>query len=93
LKTKKQTRVDATSAADALIAKVSRGTSIAPPSPAALAELRKVLDYNDATRAPTKRVSAGSAIEMMRGMGWQGSSKTVLDRVCRELGRRSYGTP
>jgi hypothetical protein len=85
--TKKQTQ------ADALIAKVRLGTSIAPPSSAAMAELRKVLAYNDATRAPTKRVSIDAAIEMLRGMGWQGSSKSSLDRVCREIGRRSYGTP
>jgi succinylarginine dihydrolase len=80
--------------ADALIAERQRGTSRPLPSGEALAELQKVLAWNDTHTAPTKKVSRAQAIEMLRKLGWTGESETSLDKVCREaLGRRSYGTP
>lgn len=77
--------------ADALIAKASRGQHMTDPNPTALAELQKVLKYND--DAPHKRkVSAVAAVEMLHSFGWAGS-RQALDSLCRRsFGRRSYGT-
>jgi hypothetical protein len=90
LKTKQQTQKR--TQADALIAKASEGQHMADPSATALAELGKVLEYND--EAPHKRrVSAAAAIEMMQSLGWKGS-RQALDALCRRsFGRRTYGTP
>lgn len=84
--TKKRTQ------ADTLIEKASRGRVADEPSAAALAELQKVLQYNDS--APWgKRVSADAALDMLSSSGWD-HSRQALDALCRRrFGRRSYGTP
>lgn len=84
--------MDAKSPAGALILHAAKGKNVADPSEHALAELKAVLEYNDA--APWgKRVSADAAMEMLAGLGWD-RSRATLDAVCRRIfGRRSYGTP
>lgn len=62
------------------------------PSAEALGELRAVLAHNDQTRNPNTRVGAEQVCEMLAGYGWRGG-RTKLDRVCRALGRKSFGTP
>jgi hypothetical protein len=66
---------------------------LVPPSPKALAELRKLLEHNDTVaRSGAGRVSADAAIEMLRAYGWKGAGRGSLNAVCRQLGRHSYGT-
>ncbi len=80
--------------AAALIASVRNGTTTEAPSPAALAELREVIAYNDTERAPTKRVGSAAAIAMLQAHGWPGGSRSALDSLCRKvLGRASWGKP
>lgn len=86
-----QKRTDAA----ALIAKAqAKGvTSIPLPDAATLAELRKLVEYND-TATHKSRVTIKDAIEFLRARGWNGGCKQALDRLCvSALGRRSYGTP
>lgn len=92
MKTKQQTQAASRTRADALIEKASQGQHLADPTPQAMVELKKVLDYNEA--APHKRkVSAAAAIEMLQSFGWIGS-RQALDALCRRnFGRRTYGTP
>lgn len=98
-KKKARTSADAREAspspADALIAKVRSGTSRAMPPLAALDALRKILEHNDVTSAPTKRVGSQAAIDMLQEhYGWQGSSLSSLNNLCRRaFGRKSWGTP
>lgn len=79
--------------AAALIAAIqSRGGSNAttPPNEEGMAELRAVLEHNDVCTWG-ERVSADAAIEMLRELGWTGSSITALNRLCRSaLGRKSF---
>lgn len=84
-----------TSPADALIASVKHGTSRALPPPEALEALRKVIAHNDHTSAPTKRVGSQAAIDMLQEhYGWQGTSLSSLNNLCRRaFGRKSWGTP
>ena len=80
--------------ADALIQQ-ARAASHAPADPPAeaLAELGKILAYNDCASA-TRRVSAQAAIDMLRAHGWTGTSRDGLSALCaRRLGRRSYANP
>jgi hypothetical protein len=74
-----------------LIAKAKARSSERPlPSPEALAELKKVLDANDA--APrSERVRAEDAIELLRSYGWSGS-RSLFERVIRRVFDRGYGS-
>jgi hypothetical protein len=82
------------SPAAALINKASTELVLQPPSPVALAELRKLLDHNDACGGMRGRVRAERAVEMMRSLGWSGASRKALDSLCVRVFRRSsYGTP
>lgn len=76
--------------AKTLIAKVNTPTM---PGPKAVAELRLLLAHND-TQARTGygRVSAEAACAMLAELGFA-CGRARLDRVCRSLGRKSYGTP
>lgn len=82
--------------AASLIAQVeARGptSTIPAPSAAALAELRAVIEHNDASPRSV-RVPADRAIELLRALGWGGKSRVAFEAVCkRHFGRRSYGTP
>ena len=55
-----------------------------PPSltPKQVAELRLILDHNDANTSPQRRVGALLVIEMLGSMGWRGRSRAALDYVC-----------
>jgi hypothetical protein len=80
--------------AEDLIKRASAATTLAPPSAKAMAELKKVLEHNDAARGNHRRVRAEDACELLRAHGWSGSSRTALDTLCQKvLGRRSFGTP
>lgn len=87
---KKDTR---TRAAD-LIAKKSAGHATPAPSGEALAELRKLCEYNDGAPSARDRVSMDQAIAMLREYGWTGQGRSALNTVCVTLlGRSSYGVP
>lgn len=78
--------------AAALIAKAKSWCTLPDPSAQALAELRLLLEHND-TATKHERVGADAAINMLRGLGWKGTSRKALNAVCTRLfGRRSYGT-
>ncbi|HEY3496233.1 MAG TPA: hypothetical protein VGK73_16150 [Polyangiaceae bacterium] len=77
-----------------LISKARAELALPDPSPEALAELRKLIDHNDACGSMRGRVRAERAVEMLRGLGWAGGSRQALDTLCtRVFGRSSYGTP
>ncbi len=77
-----------------LIAAVRGGTSTGVPTPAALAELREIIEYNDTESAPTKRVGQDAAIALLRSHGWQGCSRSALLHLCRTvLSRSSWSKP
>lgn len=62
----------------------------AVPSTEALAELRKVLDFNDSrARSGRGRVSALRTCEMLTAMGFP-CSRSRLDRLCRDIGRKGW---
>lgn len=82
------------SAAEMLIASVQQAKSNGPPDPSsdALAELRKLVEYNDSCASFSKRVSYAQAIDLLREHGWTGSTRYALNHVCaRLLGRTSFG--
>lgn len=75
--------------AEQLIAKASASTSRIPaPSDAALVQLRKLLDYNDAGLG--KHVGREQAIAMLQSHGWLGRSHAAVEALCKSLGRFSY---
>ena len=79
--------------AAALIAAAQSKSRAPDPSPEALAELKALLDHNDAS-SRTYRVSAEAATKMLNGMGWAPRARRCLDDLCRRhFGRHSYGTP
>ena len=65
------------------------------PPPEAIEALRKLIAYNDETRAPTKRVGSQAAIDMLqKHYDWQGASISSLNLLCRQaFGRKSWGVP
>jgi hypothetical protein len=76
--------------AKALISKVNTPTM---PSPKAVVELRHLFAHNDAqARTGYGRVSAEAACKLLAEHGFV-CGRMRLDRVCRDLGRKSYGTP
>lgn len=78
-------------AADLIAEAKSRTDTLKMPSAAALAQLRELFRYNDGKQT-LARVGSRSALEMLRTHGWIGGRES-LDRVCRNLGRKSYTTP
>lgn len=82
-------------AADALIATAkAKGESPIPlPDPKTLAELKRIVEYND-TATSRSRVTVDDTIAFLRSRGWAGNCKQALVRVCvSALGRKSWGSP
>lgn len=91
---KPKTRPSATpsrkTAAELIAAKAAE--SIDMPSADALAQLEIVFKHNDSVSGNSARVGAEAACTMLVGYGWKGT-RAKLNRVCRALGRKSFGTP
>ena len=66
-------------------------TEFVMPSKKALAEFEEILRHNDSLGEAycTKRVSRGSACELLSSWGYT-CSKERLDKLCKALGRKSY---
>ena len=79
--------------AASVIAQASERERVAPPSAKALAELKKILEHNDAQRTTNKRVHFNRAIEVLQANGWAGKSLLALNNVCKALGRQGYAKP
>jgi hypothetical protein len=89
----KQTKPPARAAA--LIAQAKAGAvRVTPPSAAALADLKALIDHNDSVSSSGPgRVVADTAIKMLQEYGWRGNSRKTLDALCAaQFGRRTYGT-
>lgn len=73
----------------------SSNISIDAPSVEALYELNALFEHNDALPpcGNVGRVGWDKAVALLASFGWRGRSRSSLDRLCRSLGRRSYGTP
>lgn len=81
------------SGAAALIAAAKSKQLGAPDlTPAQLAELQAVLDFNDSVPR-ARRVTAEATAEMLGALGWPCKDHTTLAKICRrQLGRRSFST-
>lgn len=67
-------------------------SSISMPSDKALAELKKLLDHNDAQANRLLRVPASAACELLTSHGFP-CQRLKLDRVCRAaFGRKTYSS-
>jgi hypothetical protein len=76
-----------------LIIAAQAGPASLPFPPAALAELRKVCEYNDGASFRS-RVTCDHALEMLQEMGVPCASRTALNHACRKhLKRSSFGNP
>jgi hypothetical protein len=77
-----------------LIAGANGRSKTAHPPAAALKELRKLCEYNDAQNNRAKRVGWRGACELLKSHGLDVGAAPTLDKVCREhLKRTSYATP
>jgi len=82
------------SPAAALIAS-KRPLQTPDPSDHGLNALSELIAHNDQCGSNNAKVSATSAIKMLREhYSWAGNGRTALDSLCaRRLGRKTYGTP
>ena len=70
----------------------NKRTEFVLPSKKALAEFEEILKHNDSLGEAynTKRVNRVAACELLSSWGYP-CSKERLDKLCKALGRKSYG--
>lgn len=78
--------------AKALIESKKKQQAVAMPNAEALKQLQEILEYNDRAANNNSRINIESAAKLMTDYGFQ-CARDSLNRICRELGRKSYRNP
>ena len=82
-----------TKAATDLIKEAKNRKKFPDLAPAVLAELKKLVEYNDQEPSMAKRIGSSKAVDMLRSHGVHISERT-LDKICKnQLKRTSYTRP